>query len=205
MPGIEIESLSPRQQQLVANAQAALAAAQHEYVLEMTGEVLREVPGCKEAHQMQHAARQALWPARRSLGRMLRARVAFVRLLLRPPGTAVQRLLAYERILGIDPTFPAPLRRMAEAAVEQGWPENAVFAREALRALRPGDRDNTVALGEALIGAGRPADALAIAEQVLREAPSDGPALELLRHASIAKTLSEDWARTSASVRPKAW
>ncbi|HND62562.1 MAG TPA: hypothetical protein PLB90_13860 [Opitutaceae bacterium] len=205
MPGIEIESLSPRQQTLVAKAQAAVASAQHDYALEVTGELLREVPGCVEARRLQHAARCAGWAGRRSLGRIIRARVAMLRLMLRPPGTAVQRLLAYERVLAVDPTFAAPLRRMADAAVEQEWPENAVFARTALRELRPRDRDNTVALGEALIGAGRPAEALEIAEQVLREAPSDGPALELLRHASIAKTMAEDWARTSSAVRPKIW
>lgn len=205
MPGIEIESLSPRQQQLVEKSRAALAAAQHDYVLELTGEILREVPGCVVARELQHGARCALWPMRRSLARIVQARIAWLRLVLRPPATAVQRLLACERVLAIDPTMPAPWRRLAEAAVEQEWPENAVFARAALRALRPHDRDNTVALGEALIGAGRPGEALALAEQVLREAPSDGPALELLRHASIAKTMAEDWARTSSAAKPTKW
>ncbi|MBS0663993.1 MAG: hypothetical protein JSR48_12075 [Verrucomicrobia bacterium] len=201
MPGIELESLSARQQQLVAKAEAALAAAQHDYVLEVTGDVLREVPACVKARRLQHAARRALWGSRRSFGRAGRARLALLRLMLRPPATPIERLRACERMIALDPTFPTPFRLFAEAAIEQGWPENAVFAREVLRALRPADRDNAVALGEALIGAGRPAEALAIAEEVLRTAPADGLALELLRHASIAKTMAEDWARTSSAVR----
>jgi len=69
--------------------------------------------------------------------------------------------------------------------------------------LRPADRGNRVALGEAWLGAGRPETALHVAREVLQRHPSDARALELLRHASIALTMEKGNWESAGSFREK--
>ncbi len=203
MPGIELASLSARQQQLAEKARQALALGQFEYALEATGEVLRSVPGCVAVRRLQREA-QLAWSRRHgSIFRRARARVGLLLLWLRHPPAPADRLAAAEGLLALDPAQCGALKVFAAAALELKWPETAAFMREAVRQQCPGDRANAIALGEAWIGAGRPVEALTLAEEILREAPNDGPALELLRHASIAQTVAEGLWESPGTFRDK--
>lgn len=205
MPGIELKSLSERQQQLAESARLALERGQLDYVLEVTSEILRLAPGCVSVRRLQRAAQLGRFRQQGSALNRMRAGIGFVLLWLRHEQSPSKRLAAAERLLAIAPTQCGALKLFADAALALKWPETAAFAREAVRELQPGDRANLMALGEAWIGAGDPAAALAVAEDVLREAPADGPALELLRHASIAQALTQGRRESPGSFREKLW
>jgi hypothetical protein len=173
------------------NARIALERGQLDYVLDATGEILGAIPDCGSARRLRREAELRRFAARG--GALAKAVVwmAAMRLRLHPhPKHAAQTAAAAEKLLGQDPTSVPVLRILAEAAGHLGWTETVAFAREAVRTLRPRDQDNLIALGEAWLGAGQPAKALQIAEEVLRAHPVDGPALELLRQASIAQTVA---------------
>ena len=173
------------------NARIALERGQLEYVLDATDEILRAAPACVPVRRLQREAQLKRFRARR--GFVARVAVWFAAWPLRvraEPERAGQTLAAAERLLRRDPTSVPVLGLLAESARHLGWPETVAFAREALRELRPAARDNLIALGEAWLSAGQPAKALRLAEEVLRTHPVDGPALELLRQASIDQTVA---------------
>lgn len=203
MPGIELTSLSTRQQQLAENARIALERGQPDYAEEAAGEILRLAPGCVAVRRLQRKAQLARFRCHATLWRRVRARLGFALLWIRHEHTPGARLAAAEKLLVLDPTLCGALKLFAEAALAQKWPETAAFAREAVRELRPHDRANLIALGEAFIGAGQPAEAMGIAGHVLREDPADGPALELLHDASIAQTVARGNWESPGSFRDK--
>jgi tetratricopeptide (TPR) repeat protein len=83
------------------------------------------------------------------------------------------------------------LKLLAEAAVGLGLSETVAFALEAVRELEPDNRVNLLALGEAWIVAGKAAEAVKTAEQLLKQKPADADAQALLRKASVAQTVSK--------------
>jgi predicted Zn-dependent protease len=102
-----------------------------------------------------------------------------------------------DKLLAADPTSVTAWKLLAGTAAQLGWLETAVFAREAVRELAPHDEPNLIALGEALLSLGRPETALAVAEEILRRRPVDGPAQNLMRQASVAQTMAKgNWEKT---------
>ena len=70
---------------------------------------------------------------------------------------------------------------LAEAAGALGLPETVAFALDAVRELDPDNRNNLLALGEAWLAAGKPTEALKIADEILRLKPTDAEAQNLMR------------------------
>jgi hypothetical protein len=173
------------------NARIALERGQLEYVLDATGEILNAAPACVAARRVRREAEVKRFGIRGGMVARAAVWMAAVRLRMHSnPRHAGQTVVAAEKLLERDPMSVPVLRILAEAAMHLGWAETAAFAREAVRELRPTDQDNLIALGEAWLGAAQPAKALQLAEEVLRAHPVDGPALELLRQASIAQTVA---------------
>jgi tetratricopeptide (TPR) repeat protein len=196
-------ALSIRQQRLAENARLALERGQYDYVLEVAEEIMRVAPGCLAVRRLQRSAQLRRWGRRGRWLRIMRSRLGLVPLLWGNPGTPAYRRAAADRLLELDPTNVGALRVLAEAALALAWPETAVFAREAVRELCPGDQANLIALGQAWLEAGRPEAALRLAEEVLRSQPADGPALELLRHASVAHTVAQGNWDSAGTFREK--
>jgi len=188
---ITVASLDARQRKLMENARIALERGQLDYALDATGEILLAAPACVAVRRLQREAQLKRFKTRGGL--MARAAVWMAAASLRAcadPKRAGRTLAAAEKLLRRDPTSVALLTLLAESALHLGRPETAAFAREARRELRPAARDNLIAHGEAWLAAGQPTKALHLAEEVLRAHPVDGPALELLRQASIAQTVT---------------
>ncbi len=112
-------------------------------------------------------------------------------------------LEAAEKALAGNPTSAPALKLLAESALALGWPETAAFAYEAIRELAPDDHANLLALGEGLLAAGKPAEALRLADAVLRVHPVDGGAQNLMRKASVAQTLTQGNWESTGSFREK--
>lgn len=77
-------------------------------------------------------------------------------------------LEATGKLLAGDPTSEAALRLLSESALALGLPDTAAFAYEAVREIIPEDRDNLVALGEALLAAEKPTKVVTTGEMTQR-------------------------------------
>lgn len=96
-----------------------------------------------------------------------------------------------EMLLAKDPNNVSALKMLAEAAGALGFPETVAFALDAVREIEPENRNNLLALGEAWLAAGKPNDALKIADDILRSKPTDADAQNLMRKASVAQTVTK--------------
>src|SRR5205809_2824288 len=56
MPEVTVASLDPRHQKMIDNARVALDRGNFDYVLEVTAQVLKAVPGCLPVRKLQRVA-----------------------------------------------------------------------------------------------------------------------------------------------------
>lgn len=202
VPEVTVASLDVRQRKLVENAQLALERGQLDYVLGVCTQILQVAPGCLAVRRLQRLAQLRQFQTRSRLGPKLAAGLARI---FSPagkdnPGAAFARA---ERLLARNPTSVPALRLLAAAAARLDLPETAAFALAAIRELQPGNYANLLALGEAWLIAGQPAEALSIADSMLSARPADAGALNLLRKASVAQTVAEGNWESPASFREK--
>lgn len=115
----------------------------------------------------------------------------------------VKLLETAEGFLAKDPTSVPALKLLAEAAQGLGLLETVAFALDAVHELDPGNRTNQLALGEAWLAAGKPTEALKIADEMLAARPVDGDAQALMRKASVAQTVGKNKWEAQSSYREK--
>ncbi len=204
MPEVSVTSLDPRHQKLVENARVALERGNLDYVLEVTAQVLKMQPGCLPVRKLQRVAQ--LRAARgRSGGFMGRALSGLSTAPFRFGGKKEPSKLleTAEGMLAKDPASVPALKMLAEAATGLGLPETAAFALDAVREIEPTNRANLLALGEAWLAAGKPNEALQVADEVLRDKPTDAEAQNLMRKASVAQTVVKHKWDDQATYRDK--
>jgi tetratricopeptide (TPR) repeat protein len=205
MPEIPVSSLDPRHQKLVENARVALDRGNLEYVLEVTEQVLRMRPGCLPVRKLQRVAqlRQQRGKSGGFFGKALGGLSAAPFMFGSAKKHPSKLLEAAEGLLAKDPTNVSALKLLAEAAGGLGLPETVAFALDAVRELEPGNRANLLALGEAWLAAGKPTDALRIADEILKDKPADAEAQALMRKASVAQTVTKHNWDQQGSFRDK--
>lgn len=204
MPEVPVASLDPRHQKLVENARVALDRGNLDYVLEVTAQVLKVQPGCLPVRKLQRVAQ--LRAARgKSGGFMGRALSGLSNAPFRFGGKKepAKMLETAETMLAKDPGSVPALKMLAEAATGLGLPETAAFALDAIREIEPANRANLLALGEAWLAAGKPNEALQVADEILRDKPTDAEAQNLMRKASVAQTVVKHKWDDQASYRGK--
>lgn len=203
MPEVSVASLDPRHQKLIENARVALDRGNLDYVLEVTGQVLKVQPGCLPVRRLQRVAqlRQQRGKSGGFMGKLGLSGAPFM--FGSGKKEPAKQLESAELALAKDPNNVAALRLLAEAAAGLGLPETAAFAYEAIRELEPGNRANLLALGEALLTAGKPVEALKVADDLLRDKPTDADAQNLMRKASVAQTVTKHNWEQKTSYRGK--
>lgn len=205
MPEVPVASLDPRYQKLIENARIALDRGNLDYVLEVTSQVLKVQPGCLPVRKLQRVAqlRSTKGKAGGFMGKALsglsNAPFMFGGGRKDPP----KLLESAEGLLAKDPTNVAALKMLAEAAGGLGLPETVAFALDAVREIEPTNRGNLLALGEAWLAAGKPAEALKAADEILRDRPTDAEAQNLMRKASVAQTVDKHKWDDEATYRGK--
>jgi tetratricopeptide (TPR) repeat protein len=192
MPEVPVASLDPRHQKLIENARVALDRGNLDYVLEVTSQVLKAAPGCLPVRKLQRVAQLRQHRAR-SGGFMGRALSGLTSPFMFGGGKKepAKMLESAEVLLAKDPNNVAALKMMAEAAGALGLPETVAFALDAVREIDPDNRTNLLALGEAWLTAGKPTEALKIADEILARKPTDGEGQNLMRKASVAQTVTK--------------
>ena len=168
MPEVPVASLDPRHQTRIDNARIALDRGQLDYVLEVTAQVLKVQPGCLPVRRLQRVAQL----------RAAKGKGGFMSRMSSGLSTApfmfgsgkkdpAKQLETAETLLAKDPNSVPALKMLGEAAQGLGFPETVAFALDAVRELEPGDRGNLLARGDAWLAAGKPNDALKIADEIL--------------------------------------
>lgn len=204
MPDVAVSMLDARQQKLIENARRALAQGNPEYVVTVCSEVLQEQPGCVAARRLRRGAQLRQAGDRAGMvGRTLSGLTALpftFGATRRDPG---ENLTRAEKLLARDPRSEPGLKMLAEAARAFDWPETVVFACEAICEQDPANRENLLALGRAWLQAGKPAEALRVADEILRAYPVDGDGQTLMREASIARATQQGQWEQSGDYRAK--
>jgi tetratricopeptide (TPR) repeat protein len=208
MPETTINALPPRLQRQVDLARTAIERGNAEYAIALCSQILAAHPGCLAVRRMLRAAQVKLamgrgritaWCVAPVLARIatLRARVALKK-------DALGAMARAEKALGADPKFRGALDVLAGAATALDMPETAAFALEALCEGSPGDTKARIRLADAWIGAGREPAALALAEGLLRDHPSDAEVQALVKRASVAGSIAAGrWDSGSGTYRDK--
>ena len=204
MPEVPVASLDPRHQKLIENARVALERGNLEYVLEVTSQVLKAQPGCLPVRKLQRVA-QLRQNRGKGGGFMGRAFSGFssAPFMFGGKKEPAKQLESAEAMLAKDPMNVGGLRLLAEAAGALGFPETVAFALDAIREIEPGNRANLLALGEAWLAAGKPTEALKMADELLKDKPTDADAQNLMRKASVAQTVTKQGWEQKTSYRDK--
>ncbi|HVU23285.1 MAG TPA: hypothetical protein VHE13_04110 [Opitutus sp.] len=203
MADVPVSALDPRQQKLVENARLAAERGNHDYVLEICAQVLKAAPACVTVRRLQRASRLHLFKTKNRLLAKAIGGLTGTPFVFGGKSTPVQAFQAADRMLATAPTNVSALKQLGEAALELGWGETAVFAFDAVRELQPDNHDNLIALGDAWLAAGKPAEALQAADAVLAVRPVDPAALDLMRRAAIAQTVTKSNWGSASSFREK--
>lgn len=205
MPEVSVASLDPRHQKLIDNARVALDRGNLDYVFEVTTQVLRTAPGCLPVRRLQRVAqlRQARGKSGSFMSKMTGSLSAAPFMFGGAKKDPAKLLESAEALLAKDPNNVGALKLLAEAAGGLGLPETVAFALDAVRELEPENRANLLALGEAWLTAGKPNEALKIADDILRTKPNDADAQNLMRKASVAQTVTKHSWENQASYRDK--
>jgi tetratricopeptide (TPR) repeat protein len=192
MPEVPVASLDPRHQKLIDNARVALDRGNLDYVLEVTAQVLKAAPGCLPVRRLQRVA-QLRQARAKGGGFMAKMTSGFTTAPFMFGGKKdpAKLLETAETLLAKDPNNVGALKLLAEAASGLGLPETVAFALDAVREIEPENRTNLLALGEAWLAAGKPTEALKIADDILRLKPTDAEAQNLMRKASVAQTVTK--------------
>jgi tetratricopeptide (TPR) repeat protein len=190
MPEVSVASLDPRHQKLIENARVAIDRGNLDYTIEVTAQILKAAPGCLPVRRLQRVAQLKQLKGAKSglmkaLGGLTNSPFSFGK---KDPA---KQLETAETMLAKDPTSVPALKLLAEAAAGLGFLETVAFALDAVRELEPGNRANLMALGEAWLAAGKPTDALKVADEILKTKPMDADAQNLMRKASIAQTVTK--------------
>ncbi|MCX6956440.1 MAG: tetratricopeptide repeat protein [Verrucomicrobia bacterium] len=205
MPEVPVTSLDPRHQKLIENARVALDRGNLDYTIEVTAQVLKMVPGCLPVRKLQRVAQLKGVKSKggfmaKAIGGLSTAPFMFAGGGKKDPAKLLE---SAESLLAKDPNNVGALKMLAEAAGGLGLPETVAFALDAVRELEPGNRANLLALGEAWLTAGKPTDALRIADEILKLKPMDAEAQNLMRKASIAQTVTKGNWEGQGSFRDK--
>lgn len=205
MPEVPVASLDPRHQKLIDNARVALERGNLDYVLEVTAQVLRTAPGCLPVRRLQRVAqlRQARGKGGGFMAKMTGSLSTAPFMFAGAKKDPAKLLESAEGLLAKDPNNVGALKLLAEAAGGLGLPETVAFALDAVRELEPENRANLLALGEAWLTAGKPTEALKIADDILRTKPTDADAQNLMRKASVAQTVTKHSWENQSSYRDK--
>ena len=204
MPEVPVSSLDPRHQKLVENARIALERGNADYALEVTAQVLRAAPGCLPVRKLQRIAQLRQTKGGSSFMARMASGISTAPFMFGGAKKEPAKLLeAAEGFLAKNPTSVPALKLLAEAAKGLGLLETVAFALDAVRELDPANRANLLALGEAWLAAGKPAEALKIADEMLAARPVDGDAQALMRKASVAQTVVKNRWEAQSSYREK--
>ena len=189
-----LNDLDPRLLKQIENAEKAIVGGNPTYAVEICMGILHRNPECTEVRRIMRKAQRKL-AASVSKGAAFFSMVSSLPALLKAKKLAKKdptgALEAAEKILNADPNNTQALDLVAQCAQELEFPNAAVDALETVRVIKPDDMNTVLALGYALVAAGRGTDAVKCGDIILQKNPGSGEAQDLVRKASVAVSMDK--------------
>lgn len=184
-----IAQLDPRLRKQVDGAKKNLSK-NPSIVITVCMNILERHPGCLEVRKLLRQAQ-----TRAKGGKTSGLTRAFKNLTNSPFGSAkkldkdpVSMLAEAEDMITKNPDLPAGHRLLGQAAERLGLYETAVFAFESLIESE-NTEEHQLMLGNALVEAKRPKEAIVVGDSILRKNPANEGAQDLVRRASVAESM----------------
>ena len=202
-----LTSIDPRLQKQVANAKRAIEKGNPGYAVPICTDILKRYPGLYEVRQILRTGQKRL------VGNTGGVKKFFSKVTSAPfaIGSAgrikkdPQKVIdSAESLLNDDPNNVAAHKLLAQASVELGYVNTAIFAYECIREVEPDNIDNLKALADKLIEVGKTKESIVICDAILTKSPSDGDAQTIIRKASVAQSMEKGkWEDDKADFRDK--
>lgn len=196
MQEITLHELDPRLQKQVEHADQAIAKGNPQYAIDICQNILQNNQGCVDVRKVLRKAQRRIAGGKgKSTTSGLLAKVTnapfAIKLNAQAKKDPIAVLDSTEKMLNANPGNTLALRMQGQAAESLELWQTATFAYETIREIEPTNPENLMSLGNALIHAGRPKDAVAIGDVLLRNAPGDGDVQEMIRRASVALSMEK--------------
>jgi len=200
-----LKELDPRLQRYIDQADKAVEKTPQSAIDLCTG-ILSQHPGAVDARKVLRKAQKKLVPAQKGLTKLFGsltntpfAMKAGSRIKTDPKAVIEES----EKLLCANPANIQALRLNGQAAEAMGLWATAALAYDTIREIKEEDIENLLALGNALVLAGQPKEAIKWGERILEIQPGNGDAQALLRQASVAITMDKGKWDEQSSFREK--
>ena len=195
MKNIELEfsDIDPRIEVQVKAAEA-IFAENPDYVLQLCQHHLIRYPGCLPIRKLLRRAQLEL-----GMNRYIRAKcfAFWARSMIRK--NPVKALALAEQSISNAPNRPSSYLIFAQAAERLGLFKTAAHAHEALENVSPGYEGHELSHANILLQMDEPGLAIEKLEAILRQAPDNLPAKNLLKKATVATWVAKPRARASST------
>lgn len=188
---------------MIENARVAIDRGNLDYTIEVTAQILKVAPGCLPVRRLQRIAQLKAVKSKGGFMAKAMGGLSTAPFMFGGKKEPAKQLESAEGLLAKDPNNVGALKMLAEGAAGLGLLETAAFALDAIREIEPGNRANLFALGDAWMAAGKPTEALKVADELLKSKPMDAEAQNLMRKASIAQTVTKGNWEAGGSFRDK--
>ncbi|WOO39824.1 tetratricopeptide repeat protein [Rubellicoccus peritrichatus] len=206
IPEVSLKDLDPRLRKQVENAQKS-ADKNPTYAIDVCMGILQRNPGCLEVREILRKAQ------RRAKGAKTSGLTKFIGSVTSAPfamkaGNQIKKdpkavLESAEKMISANPANATAHKMLGQAAEALGLWNTAVFAYQDIKSLDAENMDNRVALGNALLEAGRAKDAILEGDAIMAANPANEEGQELVRRASVAESMERGKWEDDSDFRDK--
>jgi len=187
-----LKDLDPRIRKQVEKARKGLQSGSAGFAIQICMGLLEKYPGCVEIREVLRNAQKSLKGGKKTpfLSQICAKPLSFMGGLTMKKDPA-KAMMQAEKILKDDPDCAAALKLLGEAAILKELPHTAVFAFEGAHAAQPKDTDLAKKLANLYLETDRIEDCIRVCDRILKEAPGDGDAQEIVKRASVAQSMDK--------------
>ena len=204
MTEIAIADLSPAQRRLAVKARDAAERGEVEVARAMSRQILSERPECVGVRELWFKAELQVRRRPRGWWQGLRQRLGGSAKAKASAADPMADLRSADVALAADFTNPVSWRSLIQAARALALPETTLLACQTYAKLRPHEVAVGLGWAEALLNAGRAAEALEVAQTWLQKKPNDSQVVALVRRASVKVTMKSGRLGASSSENDSA-
>ena len=190
MKKVALTELDPRLQKQITAADQQLKT-NPQYAVEVLSGILARNPGCIEVLRSLRKAQKAMLGTKKGLFDGLTSALSSGKIAKAVEADPVAAIAAAEEALAKKPTDANANKTLALAGLKLGFHELAAFAYEELATNEPTEVQHFVDLANAWIAGGDFDQSLAAADRGLKLFPGNGDLQEVVRKASVSKTMKK--------------
>lgn len=208
--GIEelLTDIDPRLKKQYESAKNSLEKGNPDHTIGICNSILIKNPACLDVRKLLHLAHKKANPKPNIVaqisslinGSLFAGKASG----LSKKGENAKVLEEGEKLLKANPYNVSVLNAMAKAAIAADYWSTAALCYSDIAEAKPSDTKNLLALGHAYVKSLRADEAMRIGDAILRVDAGNGDAQNLMREASVVKTMKKDnWEDTAGDFRTK--